>query len=302
MQSTLIFMIEENKTQNPKDKGPKPPFPQTPQQMPGNEATMVPQPDYGRDSYKGYNKLAGKTAIITGADSGIGRAVALAFAREGADIVINYYQAEKDAEETKKVVEGAGKKALLIKADIKEEKNCQQIVEKAITEFGQLDILVNNAAYQMTYNNISEITSEEWDKTFKTNIYSMFHLSKAALPHMKEGGSIINTASIQAYKPKASLLAYASTKGAIVTFTKALSQEAIQTGIRVNAVAPGPVWTPLIPASMSQEMIQNFGKQAPLGRPAQPVEVAHVFVFLASDDASFVTGQIYGVTGGEYLI
>jgi NAD(P)-dependent dehydrogenase (short-subunit alcohol dehydrogenase family) len=285
-----------------KEGGENPPFSQGRQSQPGSEQDMNPKPDYGMDSYKGCNKLSGLSAVITGADSGIGRATALAFAREGADVVINYNESDDDAKESQKAVQDSGKKAVLFKGDITDEKICQSLIDICIKEFGKIDILVNNAAYQKYYESIEEITSEDWDKQFRTNIYSMFYLSKYALPKMKEGGSIINTASIQAYQPKANLLAYAATKGAIVTFSKALSQEAIKKGIRVNVVAPGPVWTPLIPASMPEENTKNFGENSPLGRPAQPVELSPLYVFLASKDASAVIGQVYGATAGEFLI
>jgi hypothetical protein len=288
-------------TQHPKHMGDKPPFPQKRQPQPGQEKDMNPKPDYGLDSYVGHDKLKDKVAIITGADSGIGRAVALAYAREGADVIINYNQSDDDANETLQAIETTDRKGILFKADIRDEVQCQNLVERAITEFGRVDIVVNNAAFQESHESILEITSDELDKTFKTNIYPMFYITKAALPHMKEGGSIINTASIQAFEPSSSLIAYATTKGAIVTFTKALSEEVIEKGIRVNAVAPGPVWTPLIPASMPDEKVQNFGKQVPMKRPAQPAELAPLYVFLASQDSSYVTGQIYGITGGQFV-
>lgn len=295
-------MTMRESEQDPKKQGPKPPFPEQRQQPPGLESRMDPKPDYGEDSYKGTGKLTGKAAIITGGDSGIGRAVALAFAREGADVLISYLeQEESDAQETCRVVKDAGRKAVAVPGDISEERQCQLLVERARKEFGGLDILVNNAAYQMTHESIQEITSEEWDHTFRTNIYAMFYLCKAALPHMREGGAIINTASIQAYQPSAQLLHYATTKGAIVTFTKALSEEAIKQGVRVNAVAPGPVWTPLIPSTMPPEQSSNFGKQTPMQRPGQPAELAPAYVFLAAQDSSYITGEVIGVTGGKPL-
>jgi NAD(P)-dependent dehydrogenase (short-subunit alcohol dehydrogenase family) len=287
---------------HPKQKAEKPPFPQKQQAQPGSENEMSPKPDYGEKSYRGYNKLKGKAAVITGADSGIGRAVALTFAREGADVIINYNESDKDADESLKAVAESGSKGYLFKGDITNEKVCESLIETCIREFGKIDILVNNAAYQKYYESIVDISSEDWDKQFKTNIYAMFYLSKYALPKLEKGGSIINTASIQGYKPKPNLLAYATTKGAIITFTKALSHEAIEKGIRVNAVAPGPVWTPLIPASMPEENIQHFGEHSPLGRPAQPIEIAPLYVFLASEDASAVIGQVYGATAGEFLM
>lgn len=288
-------------SEDPKEKGAKPPFDEKEQSPPGSEAEMEIAPDFGEDGYRGADKLKGKKAIITGGDSGIGRAVALAFAREGADVAISYLNEEEDAQETRRVVEEAGRKCLLIAGDIGDESHCQRIVEQAINEFGGIDILVNNAAFQMSHEGIADFTAEEIEKTFRTNIFAMFYLCKAALPEMKEGGAIINTASIQAYKPSKELLAYAATKGAIVNFTKALNEEAIEKGIRVNAVAPGPVWTPLISSTMPPEQFENFGKDSPLKRPAQPAELAPAYVFLASDDASYISGEILSVTGGKPL-
>jgi hypothetical protein len=262
---------------------------------------MTPAPDYGADSYKGSGRLLGKAAIITGGDSGIGRAVAVAFAREGADVLISYLNEEEDARETARVVEKAGRKCLTVPGDIREEAHCQEVVRRAKEEFGRLDILVNNAAFQMTHESIQELTAEEFDRTFRTNVYAMFYLCKAALPVMKKGGSIINTASIQAYQPTSQLLAYASTKGAIVTFSKALAEESMKQGVRVNVVAPGPIWTPLIPSTMPHEKVETFGEDTPTGRAGQPVEVAPVFVFLASDESSYVCGEVIGVTGGKPL-
>ena len=288
-------------TEKPQERGPKPPFPKQQQEPPGLESEMQPQPDYGEKSYRGFGRLQDKAAIITGGDSGIGRAVALAFAREGADVLFSYLNEEPDARETVRVVEGAGRKAVAVPGDIGDEGHCQQIVQRATQEFGKLDILVNNAAFQMSHESIQELPSEEFDYTFRTNIYAMFYLCKAALPKMQSGGAIINTASIQAYQPKPSLLAYAATKGAIVTFSKALAEEAIKQGVRVNAVAPGPVWTPLIPMSMPQQQVAQFGQQTPIGRPAQPAEVAPAYVFLASQESSYITGEVLGVTGGKPL-
>jgi NAD(P)-dependent dehydrogenase (short-subunit alcohol dehydrogenase family) len=288
-------------TENPKDMQPKPPYPEQEQKPPGLESEMQPKPDYGEDSYKGSGRLQGKTAIITGGDSGIGRAVALAFAREGADVLISYLNEEPDAKETQQAVEDAGQRAVLMAGDISDEEHCKQIVQRAFDEFGKLDILVNNAAFQMTHESIQEIPSEEFDHTFKTNIYAMFYLCKAALPRMEEGGAIINTTSIQSYQPSPSLLAYASTKGAITTFTKALNEEAIKQGIRVNAVAPGPVWTPLIPSTMPTEQVKTFGQDTPTGRAGQPAELAPIYVFLASKESSYISGEIIGVTGGKPL-
>ena len=289
-------------TQNPVEQAPKPPFPEQQQQYPGLERDMRPRPDYGEQTYQGHGRLQGKKAIITGGDSGIGRAVALAFAREGADVLISYLNEEPDAQETVRVVEQAGRKAVAVPGDISDEAHCQQIVQRAVQDLGQIDILVNNAAFQMQHEKIEEVPSEEWDHTFRTNIHAMFYLCKAALPKMREGGAIINVTSIQAYQPSPALLAYATTKGAIVTFTKALAEQAIQRGIRVNAVAPGPVWTPLIPStSTDPQQVAQFGKETPMQRPAQPAELAPPFVFLASDESRFVSGEILGVTGGQVL-
>ena len=283
---------------NPTEQETKPPMPDQKQQPPGSSAAMKPQPDYGEQSYKGSGKLTGKAALITGADSGIGRAVALAFAREGADVLISYLDEEEDAQETRRLVEEAGRKAVTVAGDIGQESHCQQLVQRAVQEFGHLDILVNNAAYQMTHQSIQEFSAEEIEHTFRTNVFAMYYLCKAALPQMKEGATIINTASVEAYKPEPMLLAYAATKAAIVNFTKGLSQQALQQGVRVNAVAPGPVWTPLIPSTMPPEQVKEFGKQSPMQRPAQPAELAPPYVFLAAQDSSYITGEVIGVTGG----
>jgi NAD(P)-dependent dehydrogenase (short-subunit alcohol dehydrogenase family) len=261
---------------------------------------MRPKPDYGEESYRGLGRLTDKVALITGGDSGIGRAVATAFAKEGADVLISYLpEEERDASEVVQTVEHAGRRAVKLPGDIRNEGHCSEMVERAIAEFGRLDILVNNAAFQMSREKIEEITTEEFDRTFKTNVYAMFWLCRAAVPRMGPGGAIINTASIQALDPSAHLLPYAATKGAIVNFTKGLSQIAMKQGIRVNAVAPGPVWTPLIPSTMPEEKVKNFGKDTSFGRAAQPVEIAPLFVFLASNEARFVTGEVYGATGGQ---
>lgn len=292
---------DQQKAADPKKTGPKPPFDESAQQMPGSETEMENKPDHGEHSYKGYGRLQGRAALITGADSGIGRAIAIAYAREGADVLISYLNEEQDAEETERWVRDAGKKAVRMAGDIQDEQHCRRLVERAFDEFGRLDLLINNAAFQMTHDSIEEFSSEEWDKTFRTNIYSMFYLSRAALPRMKPGSSIINTTSVQAYNPNPMLLPYATTKGAIVTFTKALSQMAMKQSVRVNAVAPGPVWTPLIPASMPDKKVKEFGKTDPIERPAQPAELAPMYVFLASDDARYITGGIFDVTGGKML-
>lgn len=292
---------QASQQQDPRQRGVTPPLPKQQQSAPGTETQMQPKADHGEQSYRGSGKLTGKAALITGADSGIGRAVALAFAREGADVLISYLNEHQDAQETRRLVEEAGRKAVTLAGDVQDEAHCQQLVQRAVQDFGRLDILVNNAAYQKPYQNLDEITTEEWDRTFRTNIYAMFFLSKAALPHMKPGASIINTASIEAFHPAPFLLAYASTKGAIVTFTEGLAQMVAQQGIRVNAVAPGPVWTPLIPSGMPEQSVPEFGKSTPLGRPAQPAELAPVYVLLASDQASYISGEVYGVTGGKPL-
>src|SRR5687768_2593656 len=281
---------------------PKPPFPPQSQHVPGSSEDMQPQPDYGEDSYVGSNRLKDKVALITGADSGIGRAVALAFAREGADVVVSYLNEHEDARETQRLVEESGRRCLLVPGDISKAENCRALVQKTVQAFRRIDVLVNNAAYQMTFDSIEEIPDEEWDKTFATNISSMFYITKAAVPHMKEGSSIINTASINADVPNPQLLAYATTKGAIQNFTAGLAQLLAKQGIRANTVAPGPVWTPLIPATMPSDKVQHFGEQYPLGRPAQPCELAPVYVMLASNESSYVSGATVAVTGGKPFI
>jgi NAD(P)-dependent dehydrogenase (short-subunit alcohol dehydrogenase family) len=281
---------------------PTPPYPEQQQEPPGKTAEMEPVPDHGEKSYKGDGKLAGKVALITGADSGIGKAMGIAFAREGADIVISYLNEDDDARETAKWVEDAGRKALVAPGDIKSEEHCKDLVQRAVDELGGIDILVNNAAFQRTYSDISDITAEEWDETFRTNIYAPFFLSKAAASHMKPGSSIINTTSIQSRQPSPQLLAYASTKGAISNFTAGLAEMLAEKGIRVNAVAPGPIWTPLIPSTMSAEKAAKFGENTLLGRAGQPAELAGAYVLLASDLGSYMTGAVIPVTGGEIMI
>ena len=272
------------------------------QQPPGVESKMEPKPDYGAGSYKGSGNLKGKAALITGGDSGIGRAVALAFAREGADLLISYLSEESDAKETARVVEEAGRKCVAVAGDIQDEAVCKGLIERAVREFGKIDVLVNNAAFQMSRDRIEEISSEEFDRTFRTNVYAMFYLCKAAVPHMPKGGSIINTTSIQADTPSPQLLPYAATKAAIQNFTGGLAQMLGPKGIRVNCVAPGPIWTPLIPATMPPEKVKEFGKNTPLGRPGQPAELAAVYVLLASEGASYVSGATVAVTGGKPLL
>jgi NAD(P)-dependent dehydrogenase (short-subunit alcohol dehydrogenase family) len=268
---------------------------------PGREAAMSPRPDHGERSYHGSGRLTGKVALVTGGDSGIGRAVALAFAREGADVAISYLDEHDDARGAARSVEEAGRRALTISGDVGRESHCRSLVDRTIRELGRLDVLVNNAAFQREHEDIAEFTPEEIDRTFRTNVYAMFWLCQAALPHLPRGGAIINVASIQAYEPSPTLLAYASTKGAIVTFSKALSKQAIERGVRVNVVAPGPVWTPLIPSTMPGETLESFGEDTPIGRAAQPAELAPAFVFLASDDSRYITGEVIGVTGGKLL-
>ena len=288
--------------QDPTLKHPQPEFPEQDQrdQHPGLEGRMEPRPDYGEQTYRGCGKLEGKAAVITGGDSGIGRAVALAFAREGADVLISYLEAEEpDAEETARVVEESGKRCVRVAGDISEEAQCNRVIERAVAEFGRVDVLVNNAAHQRTVSGVVDVSTELLDKTFKTNIYAMFWLVKAAIPHMPQGGAIINVGSAQAFKPSPTLLPYSATKGSIVTFTEGLAQDVVQYGLRANCVAPGPVWTPIIPASMEGETVSQFGAQSPMGRPGQPVELAPAFVFLASDDASYVNGSVIDVTGGQ---
>lgn len=293
---------DQHEPRDPRERYPQPGYPEQEQEHPGLESRMQPEPDHGEETYRGSGRLDGRAAVITGGDSGIGRAVALAFAREGADILISYLEAEEaDAKGTVRAVEEAGRKAVAVPGDVTDEALCIEIVEKAVEELGKIDVLVNNAAYQMVRGGIGDISSEEFDHTFKTNVYAMFYLCKAALPRMQPGSSIINTSSIQAYRPIPGLLAYAATKGAIVTFTKGLALEAIEKGIRVNSVAPAPVWTPLIPATMPGENASRFGGGSPMGRPAQPAELAPAYVFLASQESSYVNGEVLGVTGGEPL-
>ena len=268
---------------------------------PGLTGEMGEQPDHGEESYRGSGRLQGKKAVVTGGDSGIGRAVALAFAREGADVLIVYLEAEeKDAQETVSLVEDAGRRAVTVPADLTEEEQCQRVVDRAVQEFGGIDVLVNNAAYQMAQpGGIGDINAEQFDRVLKTNLYAMFWLCKKALPHMRAGGSIINTSSIQASQPSPELLDYATTKAGIVNFTKGLSQMLAGKGIRVNSVAPGPIWTPLIPATMPEDNVGSFGQQTPLGRAGQPAEVAPAYVFFASQESSYVTGEVLAVTGGQ---
>ncbi|MEV5809445.1 SDR family oxidoreductase [Streptomyces parvulus] len=286
---------------NPAEQHPTPEFPSQDQPHPGWTGPMDPPPDHGEESYRGSGRLDGRRTVITGGDSGIGRAVALAFAREGADVLFTHLDDEKDdAAETVRLIEAAGRRAVPVACDVREERNCRALIDRAVAEFGRIDVLVNNAAYQMSQpDGIEAISTEQFDRVLRTNLYGMFWLSKMALPHIPEGGSIINSTSVQAYKPSPHLLDYAMTKGAIVTFTQGLAQMLIERGIRVNAVAPGPVWTPLIPATLPDT--RSFGRQAPIGRPAQPVEMAPAYVFLASPEASYITAEIVNATGGTPL-
>ncbi|EJZ58336.1 Dehydrogenase [Pseudomonas fluorescens R124] len=281
---------------------PKPPFPTQAQAVPGLQSKMQPYPDCGEQSYVGSGRLSGKIALITGADSGIGRAVAIAFAREGADVVVAYLNEHDDAKETARWVEQAGRQCLLLSGDLAQKAHCQALVDKTVERFGRIDILVNNAAFQMTHESFEEIPDDEWVMTFDVNITAIFRLCQAAIKHMRPGASIINTSSINSDMPKPTLLAYATTKGAIANFTGGLAQILGPKEIRVNCVAPGPIWTPLIVSTMPDEEVQNFGSETPLGRPGQPVEVAPIYVLLASDEASYITGQRYGVTGGKPML
>jgi hypothetical protein len=288
---------------DPTKQYPRPKFEEQTQPAPGLAQEMIPKPDHGEDSYRGFGRLAGRKALITGADSGIGRAVAIAFAREGADVVLNYLPVEEaDAAEVVSLIEDAGRQAYPVPGDVSEEDFCRQLIEEGAKGMGGLDILVNVAGAQKAQPHIADLTTEQFDHTFKTNVYAMFWLCKAAIPYMQPGATIINTASIQAYQPSAILLDYAATKAAIVAFTKGLAKQLAPQGIRVNAVAPGPVWTPLQPSGgQLPEKLPEFGAKVPLGRPGQPAELAPIYVLLASQESSYVTGETYGVTGGNSL-
>ncbi|MDK8874589.1 glucose 1-dehydrogenase [Paracoccus sp. SSJ] len=281
---------------------PKPPFPKQQQSLPGSFRKMDPRPNHGEESWQGSGRLKGKVALITGGDSGIGRAVAIAYAREGADIALSWLDETEDAASTADLVRAAGRDCLSIPGDIADPEHCRKIVAEVVERFGRIDILVNNAAHQALFDSIEEIPDEEWRHTFAVNIDAIFHLTKAAVPHMPAGSAIINTASINADKPNPKLLAYATTKGAIQNFTTGLAQMLAGRGIRVNAVAPGPVWTPLIPASMSPEQVAEFGADYPMERPAQPVELASAYVMLAEPMSSYVSGATIAVTGGMPMI
>jgi NAD(P)-dependent dehydrogenase (short-subunit alcohol dehydrogenase family) len=281
---------------------PKPPFPRQRQPMPGQTKVMQPIPDHGEKSYRGSDKLAGKRALITGADSGIGRAVAIAYAREGADVLLSYLDEHEDGAEAKRLVESAGRKAVLCPGDIQNADHCRKLVQIAVDELGGIDILVNNAAHQASFKEIGDISDEEWELTFRVNIHAMFYLTKAAVAHMRSGSAIINTTSINADTPNPTLLAYATTKGAIQNFTAGLAQLLAGKGIRVNAVAPGPIWTPLIPSTLSEDAVVNFGKQVPMQRPGQPAELATAFVLLADPLSSYISGATIAVTGGKPIL
>jgi len=287
--------------QDPRTQYPRPPFPRQPQDAPGTIEKMDPRPDHGEDSYRGFGRLEGRKALITGGDSGIGRATAIAYAREGAAVAINYLPSEEqDAQSLKELVEGEGGTLALLPGDLTDEAFCQQLVTDAAEALGGLDILVINAGKQTAQESIADITTEQFDRTFKTNVYAMFWLAKAAIPTMPEGAAIITTTSIQGFKPSANLLDYASTKWAIIGFTKSLAKQVVEHGIRVNAVAPGPFWTPLQPSGgQPQDVIEQFGEEVPYGRPGQPAEIAPTYVFLASQEAGYITGEVFGVTGGN---
>ncbi len=277
-------------------------MPSQQQTPPGSEAALHPKADHGETSYRGSGRLQDKATVITGGDSGIGRAVALAYAREGADVLISYLNEHDDAKETARLVEEAGRRAILVPGDLADPAHCRAVIERAVNEFGRIDVLVNNAAFQMSHESIEDIPDDEWDYTFQVNITAMFHLCKAAVKHMPSGSSIINTTSINSDKPKPTLLAYATTKGAIANFTGGLSQLLADKGIRVNSVAPGPIWTPLIPSTMPADEVESFGDETPMKRPGQPKEVAPVFVMLGSDEASYISGARIAVTGGTPIL
>ncbi|SDM57537.1 hypothetical protein SAMN05421823_11622 [Catalinimonas alkaloidigena] len=297
---TVIKTKNQYEKQNPLTQYPRPPFPKQPQERPGSVDLMDPAPDHGEGSYQGFGRLKGRKALVTGGDSGIGRATVIAYAREGADIAFNYLPSEEaNAQEVVKLIEAEGRKAFPIPGDISDEAFCKKLVEEAVEKLGGLDILVNNAGRQTAQKSIAELTTEQFDNTFKVNVYALFWISKAALPHMDAGATIINTTSIQAFDPSEILLDYAQTKACIVAFTKALASQVAEKGIRVNAVAPGPFWTPLQPSGgQPQDKIEKFGSSTPLGRPGQPAEIAPMYVLLASQESSYITGEVMGVTGG----
>ena len=294
--------MPKDRSRDPRGAGPQPPFAKQEQDAPGHEGAMSPKADWGEHSYVGHGRLEGRVALVTGADSGIGRAVAVAFAREGAHVMIAYLSEHQDAEESKRLVEASGRRAGTIAGDLADDAHCARVVRETVERFGRLDVVVNNAAYQgKAVERFEDIDAARVEQTFRVNVIAMFHVVRHALPHLRAGASIINTASIQAYQPNPQILDYAATKGAIVTFTKGLAKELGARGIRVNAIAPGPVWTPLVTQSFPPEKNERFGKDTPLGRPAQPAELAPAYVFLACDESSYVTGEVLGVTGGRPL-
>jgi NAD(P)-dependent dehydrogenase (short-subunit alcohol dehydrogenase family) len=272
------------------------------QDVPGTQAAMTPRPDCGEESYRGSGRLTDKVAVVTGGDSGIGRAVVIAYAREGADVVIAYLNEDEDAEDTARLVEAAGRRAVLVRGDVSDPQHCREIVRTAVEEFGRIDVLVNNAAYQMTRESLEEVPDEEWDYTIATNLSAMFHLTKAALPHLGSGSSIIGSSSVNSDMPSPALAPYAATKAAIANFAASLAQMLGERGIRVNSVAPGPVWTPLIPSTMPADKVASFGSDTPLGRVGQPAELAPVYVLLASDEGSYISGARIAVTGGRPVL
>jgi NAD(P)-dependent dehydrogenase (short-subunit alcohol dehydrogenase family) len=277
-------------------------FPEQQQQVPGVQGEMTPVPDCGEDSYRGSGRMTGKRTVVTGGDSGIGRAVAIAFAREGADVLVSYLNEDTDAQEVAKLVEDAGRKCVLVRGDLADPAHCRAVIDRAVEEFGGIDVLVSNAAYQMTHESLDEITDEEWDYTFRLNVGAYFTLAKAAVPHMPEGGSIIGSSSVNSDMPSPTLAPYAATKAAIANFSASLAQLLGDKGIRVNSVAPGPIWTPLIPATMPEEKVKAFGDDTPLGRAGQPAELAPVYVLLASDEGSYISGARIAVTGGRPIL
>jgi NAD(P)-dependent dehydrogenase (short-subunit alcohol dehydrogenase family) len=282
---------------------PRPDSPPAQQQEPpGVLGKMTPKPDHGEESYRGSGKLTGKAAVITGGDSGIGRAVAIAFAREGADVLISYLNEHEDAKDTAKYVEEAGRRCVLVAGDLADRAHAKTIIPKAVEEFGRVDVLVNNAAFQMSHESLDEVSDEEWDHTVAVNLSAMFTLCRDVIPHMPEGGSIINSSSVNSDMPSPQLAPYAMTKAGIANFTASLAQMYADKGIRANSVAPGPIWTPLIPATMPEEKVESFGEQVPLGRPGQPAEVAPVYVLLASEEASYISGARVAVTGGKPIL
>jgi NAD(P)-dependent dehydrogenase (short-subunit alcohol dehydrogenase family) len=278
------------------------PRPAQQQEPPGTTDAMQPRPDHGESSYQGHGRLAGRVALVTGGDSGIGKAVSIAYAREGADVAISYLDEHEDAEDTARLVEEAGQRSLLLPGDLAEPAHCRELVRRTVEELGHLDVLVNNAAHQRSYAALEDVPDEDWDRTWAVNVSAMFHLCKAALPHLSAGASIINSSSINSDQPKPILLPYAATKAAIANFTASLAQLIGDRGIRVNSVAPGPVWTPLIPATLPADSVESFGDDTPLGRPAQPAELAPVYVLLASDESSYVSGSRFAVTGGKPVL